>query len=107
MCYYRTKKDGKLVIPNVESEKVELLYKIKDLVQTLDVHTRLSAFVEEAESVLFEEEGKHFDSWLRCKSAEKVEKVLLLEELELSGRNDYECDTKKNVRYLLRQFLTV
>jgi len=107
MCYYRTKEDGKLVIPNVESGKVELLYKIKDLVQTLEVHTRLSAFIEEAESVLFEEEGKHFDSWLRCKSEEKAEEVLLLEELQLNGRSDYECDTKKNIRYLLRQFLSV
>lgn len=106
MCYYRTSEDGKLVIPNVESEKVELLYKIKDLVGTLEIHTRLSAFVEEAEKAIFDEEGKHFNSWLGCKSAEKAEELLCLEELQLSGRNDYECDTKKNIRYLMRQFLT-
>ncbi|MBP3284713.1 MAG: hypothetical protein J6M02_04365 [Clostridia bacterium] len=100
MCYYRTYKDGSLVTPNVEAEKVELLYRIKSFVAYFDVPS-LSRFVAEAERKLFQDEGRHFREWLAGMSPEGVKEILSPKELQ-HGQNDGE----QNVLQLLEEFLT-
>jgi len=107
MCVYRTYPNGELVIENMEPKKVELLYEIKKLVASLEIHTELDKFVAMAEQVLFEEHGKYFHAWLFSMGATRKQNLLNVEELISTGRDDVESDTKQKILHLLRQFLTL
>ena len=107
MCNYRTYEDGTLVNSNLYPEKVEMLYKMKELREALFVHDRLDDFIVEAELVIFEEHGRFMHAWLRSMSTGRRKEILNMEELMCGGRNDYACDAKLQIRALMRDFMKI
>lgn len=107
MCVYRTYPNGELVIENMEPKKVEVLYELKKLAASLEVHEELDKFVDQAERVLFEEHGKYFHAWLFSMSTARREQWLNMTELFVNDKNDPEKSTKLRILGLMRYFLTL